>query len=97
MYYYLTPAVKVNSLRAFFCRKRKVYDKYTKNGMGSISGGKAVDEGKRMWIMWISWCITTFSVKMGIPVCGQFWWIVLWKNVENVDKSERNLCSCAIC
>ena len=49
-----------------FRRKRKLYDIYTKirksdNGMGNMGIC-----GEKMWIMWITWCITNFSPNYGI-------------------------------
>lgn len=52
---------------------------------------------KKMWIMWITWCITAFPWKIEGKAGGQLSTISLWIVVDNVDKSGIECMVCAIC
>ena len=40
----------------------------------------------KMWIMWITWCISAFSLKKGTYPGGQLSTYSMWMSVDNVDK-----------
>ena len=51
----------------------------------------------KMWIMWITRCITRFFLKNGHFSRGHFSTGELWMNVDKVDKSKIEHDFCAIC
>ncbi|ERI73353.1 hypothetical protein CLOSYM_04953 [[Clostridium] symbiosum ATCC 14940] len=48
----------------------QVYEIYTKIRLVNFGWGKMVINIKKMWIMWITRCITTFSLKMDKVGCA---------------------------
>lgn len=52
---------------------------------------------KKMWIMWITWCITGFCLKKGIYQGGQLSTKSLWITVDKVDNRKIEHKFCAIC
>lgn len=59
--------------------------------------GNGIFPLKKMWIMWITWCITAFCRKKGIYRGGQLSTKSMWIIVDKVDKGKIEHKFCAIC
>ncbi len=51
-----------------------------------VSGGKRGISGEKMWIMWITRCISRFSLNIGFVGGDKKWGNFGQNDVDNVDK-----------
>lgn len=87
----------VNGFRGKSCRKSKFYEMCTKIRKLIFPRRKAKYPQGKLWIMWITWCISAFYRKKGIWRGGQLSTISLWIMVDKVDKGKIECMICAIC